>query len=507
MPLFGNEGEQIGYEVYAHPKGAPPLILLHGFTASSASFMSNLDGLAERFTVVTVDLLGHGASDAPEDPAPYRPEPACQRLAGLLDHLGYDRVLVCGHALGGALAIRFALDYPDRVAGVVAINANSAAASPRWREENQPRLEELAARVRSDGVEFLRETRLYPARSQRLPLDARVALTRDFDRLTAAGVAGTAEGLVARVNAFERLPELDVPTMIVIGERDQEFAQNAPRLIASLRQNIVQVVTIEDAGHAANLEQPETFNEELIAFAENIGYLEQVAQKQRRRFIAVLVGGSLVTAAAAFFAAMLLVGRADDEEPGFILPDSLQTATARAALSVTPGGTTTPTPPTATGTPGASPTVTITPLPGSPTPTTTPGTTPTPTPVPPNTPTPAPTATPTPVTPTATPTTPTATPTSTPTPPPSPTPTQAPRTIVIQGPDSGDCNPSFQALVGQTPFSFIAWTPVEQLKRDGTDHRFATASFPGSGVYQIGATVRFSDGSTASDTHTYTAVC
>ncbi|MBK7126636.1 MAG: alpha/beta fold hydrolase [Dehalococcoidia bacterium] len=112
MPLFGAPGERIGYELYSHPDGAPPLVLIHGFTASKASFEVNLAGLREHFTVVSVELLGHGDSEAPEDPVFYRPERAVRRILQLLEHLGYGRALFCGHSLGGALALRLALRAP-----------------------------------------------------------------------------------------------------------------------------------------------------------------------------------------------------------------------------------------------------------------------------------------------------------------------------------------------------------------------------------------------------------
>ena len=130
MPLSGAPGALIAYEVHEGPAGAPPLLLIHGFTASSASFVSNIEGLTRHFTVIACDLLGHGGSDAPDDPVAYAPSRAMERLAGLLDELDYESVLVCGHSLGGALALRFALDYPGRVAGVIVINSASAATVP-----------------------------------------------------------------------------------------------------------------------------------------------------------------------------------------------------------------------------------------------------------------------------------------------------------------------------------------------------------------------------------------
>ena len=82
MPLFGAPGERIAYQVYDHPDDAPPILLIHGFTASSASFLANIQDLRRNFTVVTVDLLGHGQSEAPAELDPYQPEAAIARIVG-----------------------------------------------------------------------------------------------------------------------------------------------------------------------------------------------------------------------------------------------------------------------------------------------------------------------------------------------------------------------------------------------------------------------------------------
>jgi 2-succinyl-6-hydroxy-2,4-cyclohexadiene-1-carboxylate synthase len=265
MPLFGKPGERIGYQVYEGPQGAHPLVLVHGFTASSASFLANVPGLCERYHVIAVELLGHGDSDAPEDTAAYAAEPAVERVLALLSFLGHERFLLCGHSLGGALALRIALDAPNRIAALVVINSMSAAGTPEWRERALGNMAAMAARIRADGVAHMKQTRLYPAHSKRLPPEAKEALVRDFDRLRPAGIAGTAEGLVAGVNSYERLPDLQVPFLLVVGDRDTDFVGAVPHFLAQLPP-WVDSVTLPGAGHAANLEQPEAFNEAVSAF-------------------------------------------------------------------------------------------------------------------------------------------------------------------------------------------------------------------------------------------------
>ena len=136
-------------------------MLVHGLTASRASFLTNIEGLQRHFTIVPTDLLGHGDSDAPHEKLAYRPEAASARLLGLADELGLGRFLLCGHSLGGALTLRMALDYPDRFLGHVVINSNSAAGTPHWYAEHSPGLAQLGARALKEGMGFVKSTRLY----------------------------------------------------------------------------------------------------------------------------------------------------------------------------------------------------------------------------------------------------------------------------------------------------------------------------------------------------------
>lgn len=319
MPLFGEPGQRIGYELYPHPGEAPPLVLIHGFTASRASFEANLDGLRRHFTVVTVELLGHGDSDAPDDVAAYRPGPAVERVTALLDHLGYESAFICGHSLGGALALRVALDAPHRVAALGVINSASAAGLPEWREMARPRMKELADRIREDGIEFLRRTRFYPAHSRRLDPQSKELLMRDFDRLQPAGVAGTAEALVVDVNASERHNELAVPMLLVVGDKDADFAANAEAFANRFPPHMVQTVHLPHAGHAANIEQPREFEQAVAEFAHKVGYLRPAgaAASTGPNRVLTALGGSLVVAGIGLLAAAIFFtnGSGNDDTP------------------------------------------------------------------------------------------------------------------------------------------------------------------------------------------------
>jgi len=297
MPLFGQPGERIAYALYPSfvETGGPPLVLLHGFTASSAAFDANVEALREHFTVVTVDLLGHGASESPANAAPYAPKAAIARLLALFDELGFARVLLCGHSLGGALALRLALDAPERLTGLVVMNSMSAAGTPQWRENARAGMNEMAWRARAEGTAFLKQTRLYPAHSKRLDERSRQLLVEAFEQLTPEGMAGTAEELTANVNAWERHPELKVPLLVIVGDRDRDFVASAPGFVSRFPAELVRTAVLPEAGHAANIEQPRGFEEALAAFAREIGVLPTPETGQGPGTLARLGGAAVTT--------------------------------------------------------------------------------------------------------------------------------------------------------------------------------------------------------------------
>ncbi len=272
MPRFGLPGQQINYDYFPNKRpDAPVLVLQHGFTASSVTWNANIASLRKHFSVLLPDLLGHGGSDAPPETVLYRPERAVERLVGLLDQLAIERAVFCGHSLGGALGLRFALDHPDRLHGLVIINSSSAAGTAEWRNEVRPGMVNLAERVNAEGTAFLKKTRLYPGQGKHLDRKSRTALMKAFDSLQPAGLANTARSLVVDVNCAERVSELRVPLLVVIGTRDAEFAAHAPAFIAKFPARLVQVATLDDAGHAANIEKPKEFETALLAFTDSLG--------------------------------------------------------------------------------------------------------------------------------------------------------------------------------------------------------------------------------------------
>ncbi len=111
-----------GHRVSYRAAGSGPLLLLvHGIGGSSATWQQVLPRLAERYSVVAPDLLGHGSSAKPR--ADYSLGAHASTIRDLLGVLGYERGTIVGHSLGGGVAMQFAYQFPERCERMVLVSS------------------------------------------------------------------------------------------------------------------------------------------------------------------------------------------------------------------------------------------------------------------------------------------------------------------------------------------------------------------------------------------------
>jgi pimeloyl-ACP methyl ester carboxylesterase len=111
-----------GYRRAFRRRGSgPALLLLHGLGCDSSTWEPVIDTLAEHYTVIAPDLLGHGESDKPD--ADYSLGGYANGMRDLLTVLGIEKVTVVGHSFGGGVAMQFAYQYPDRTERIALVSS------------------------------------------------------------------------------------------------------------------------------------------------------------------------------------------------------------------------------------------------------------------------------------------------------------------------------------------------------------------------------------------------
>lgn len=248
MPKLDRDGVRLYYEV--HGEG-PALILTHGFSATSQMWKGQIDTLAPHFTVITWDMRGHGQSDYPSDPSEYTEEATVADIAALLDQAGADTAVVGGLSLGGYMSLAFQRAHPDRTRALLIIDTGPGYKNDEARNGWNANAVQRAERYEAEGLGDL----------SRASAEVRAASHRD-----ASGLARAARGMLTQRDArvIESLPEIRVPSIVIVGERDQPFLAASDYMAAKIPG--AKKAVIPNAGHAANIDNPEAFNALLIDF-------------------------------------------------------------------------------------------------------------------------------------------------------------------------------------------------------------------------------------------------
>ena len=255
MPFADIGGTRLHYlDVGA---GDVPVVLLHAFPLHAEMWAPQLACLAARTRVVAPDLKGFGRSDAPDDRSAYTMDAYAAEVAGLLAHLGVERIVLGGLSMGGYVAFSFLRRYGPMVEGLVLADTRASADTPEVLERRTTQ-QGLVAR---DGPGAVVDTLLTgllsePTRSNRPEL---VAQVRGLMDNPAAGFIGALEAMKGRPDVTADLAGITVPTLVLVGEDD---AQSPPDVVRGWQEQIAgsRLVVLPQAGHLSNLEAADGFN-------------------------------------------------------------------------------------------------------------------------------------------------------------------------------------------------------------------------------------------------------
>ena len=194
---------EIYYELHGSGR---PLVLLHGGFGSIEMFGPVLGALAAGRQVIGVDLQGHGRTLPFDRPMSF--EAMATDVAELIKWLGHKTADVMGYSLGGATALRLAIDHPEVIGKLVLTSAPYAFSG--WHDYNQQGMKGLAA-APEQAVEPMKQTPMYQAYAQLMP-DAATNWPKT--------IAQTARLVGRDFDWSEQVQKLTSPTLIVVGDWD-----------------------------------------------------------------------------------------------------------------------------------------------------------------------------------------------------------------------------------------------------------------------------------------------
>jgi len=267
MPTVKVSDIDMYYEI--HGEG-DALVLIRGFGSDSTGWFRQIPGLSLKYSVIAFDNRGTGRSDKPD--IPYTIEMMARDTAGLLDALAIDAANVYGVSMGGMIAQEFALRYPERV-----INLILGCTHCGGTHSTKPDAEVLTFLL--DFLDTERVNRLTREEIARESLP--FSLSREFidsnPDIVEQFVAKTlqyptpphvykrhAEAVIG-FDAYNRLPEIKAPTLVITGTADRLVPVENSRILDSTIPN-AELVILENVGHQFFIEAAEDANKAILDF-------------------------------------------------------------------------------------------------------------------------------------------------------------------------------------------------------------------------------------------------
>lgn len=255
-----------GIDTYCVIEGEGPwLVLSHSLACDHTMWDEQIEALARSFKVLRYDTRGHGRSTV--TPGPYSLDLLADDLNALLDAFGIEQAHVVGLSMGGMIGQVFALAHQNRLKTLVLCDTTSfysPAVRPLW----MARIEEGRAQGMPALAEATLERWFTPEYRERRP-DMMLRFAARIATTPFGGYAACSEALL-NINVTERLRDIRVPSLMIVGARD---VGTPVTMAQAIHDNLpdCRLVVIEDAAHFPNIEQPDAFIGALLSFLQGHG--------------------------------------------------------------------------------------------------------------------------------------------------------------------------------------------------------------------------------------------
>ncbi|OFZ20404.1 MAG: hypothetical protein A2Z20_08815 [Bdellovibrionales bacterium RBG_16_40_8] len=270
--------QKFKYEL-SGPEDAPKLVFLHGVMGSGANWQKIAKAFQKKFRVLTYDQRGHGASFKPLDG--YSTEDYAMDLKHIIDELGWDKIILIGHSMGGRNALHFAYKFPQIVLALIIEDigpeGNKAAMQKNIdlvERVPTPFTSKQAAKNYFDN-EFVKTLPGMPnARVLAQFFYANIVQfpngSADWRFSKKAILASLLDGYLK--SQWDAVKALSMPTLFVRGRQSEVFSQEEYNQVLDVNPKI-QGVEINDAGHWVHFDKPDAFVHTIQKFLQkNLGF-------------------------------------------------------------------------------------------------------------------------------------------------------------------------------------------------------------------------------------------
>jgi 3-oxoadipate enol-lactonase len=261
--LITANGIKINYEI-SGKKDGPVVILSHSLASSLKMWEPQMEALRAHFQILRYDTRGHGQTET--TPAPYTLELLGKDAIGLLDALHIEQAHWVGLSMGGMIGQYIALDHPHRLLSLSLCDTSAVVPA-----EMQPIWDDRIENVRTIGMKSQLETtieRWFTPSYLKLNPPMLTLIRGEILATPPGGYIGCASG-IRKLNHLDRLNEIDLPTLIIVGEDDPATPVSASQAMHE-RIKDSKLVILPSSRHLSNVEQAEPFNNHLLGFLKSV---------------------------------------------------------------------------------------------------------------------------------------------------------------------------------------------------------------------------------------------
>lgn len=257
MPTTVTNDITMAYDIYGE---GTPLLLIHGGVISSTEWQPQIEEFAKHYQVITWDLRGHGETSYTN--VPYSVALFASDLVVLLDTLGIEQVICCGHSLGGMVAQELAIRYPDRIRCLILAETSYGTSSTWWEA-----LQTVMARWTFRLMSVKDMARLSAQQTGKWNPEVGPYLEREMIRH--ANNKTNYLNIWEAVLTFDsrtRIQHITCPTLILIGEHYRQTHTQAHKMQQRIPN--AKLIVVPNAGHMINWDNTAFFNQVVLAFCK-----------------------------------------------------------------------------------------------------------------------------------------------------------------------------------------------------------------------------------------------
>lgn len=243
-----------------------PIVFLHAFPLNRTMWATQENALSSQFRIITIDLRGHGESDAPL--WRYTLDQAADDVCALLDHLAIQQALFVGLSMGGYILLAFYRKYAARMKGLILADTRAQADTAEGKD-GRFQMAQIAYKKGPSAIADIMIPKLLSPMTIQTKPDLVQKVRAMIESTQISGITGDLMAMAERPDSIPLLARITCPTRVIVGELDQATPPSDAELMAETIPG-ARLTIIPNAAHLANLEQPEAFNQIVAAFASDL---------------------------------------------------------------------------------------------------------------------------------------------------------------------------------------------------------------------------------------------